>query len=142
MSIWIEKISLEALNQRSANTMAEHLGIAFTDFGDDYLQATMPVDERTRQPLGILNGGASCALAETVGSTAANFCVDQSQCYCVGLSINASHLRPARKGLITAIAKPLHLGRRTQVWEITMCNDQNKKICVSRLTMVVIERQD
>lgn len=140
MSIWIEPISLEHIAQRSANTMAEHLAIHFIDVGDDYLKATMPVDQRTKQPLGYLNGGASCALAETVASTAANYCVDQKEKYCVGLSLTANHLRPATQGLVTAMAKPIHLGNKTQVWEVSITDQQNKLICVIRMTMAVVVR--
>jgi 1,4-dihydroxy-2-naphthoyl-CoA hydrolase len=138
--IWQQPISLEALNDRGAGTMSEHLGMVFTKVGDDYLTATMPVDERTKQPLGLLNGGASCALAETVGSTAANYCVDQDRAYCVGLDINANHVRSARQGYVEAIAKPVHLGAKTQVWEIRICNEVGALVCLARLTMMVMLR--
>ena len=108
--------------------------------GDDYVKATLPVDQRTQQPLGLLNGGVSVALAETVASSAANYCVDQSVCYCVGLDINANHLRPAVSGLVTATAKPIHLGNKTQVWEIKIENDAGKLVCISRMTMAVVIR--
>ncbi len=142
MHIWKQPINFELIKQRSKNTMAEHLGIEFTEVGDDFLKATMPVDQRTKQPLGILNGGASCALAETVGSTAANYCVDQSKFYCVGLAIDANHLRPALEGqTVTATARPIHLGRTTQVWQIDLQNESGQLTCVSRLTMAVVERK-
>lgn len=142
MKIWKQPINFELIKQRSKNTMAEHLGIEFIEVGDDYLKATMPVDHRTKQPLGILNGGASCALAETVGSTAANYCVDQAQYYCVGLAIDANHLRPALEGqTVTATARPVHLGKTTQVWQIDMQNNEGKLTCVSRLTMAVVARK-
>lgn len=140
MSIWKMPIDLAVLNERGRGTMAEHLDIRFTDYGDDYLTATMPVDERTKQPLGILNGGASCALAETVSSTAANFCVDQATEYCVGLDINANHLRPASNGLVTATARPVHIGKKTQVWTIDLINDLGKQNCIARMTMAVVQR--
>lgn len=140
MSIWKMPINHTLLCERAQDTFVEFIGIEFTDIGDDYLKATLPVDHRTKQPLGFLNGGVSAALAESVASTAANYCVDQTKCYCVGLEINANHLRPATSGLVTAIAKPLHLGSKTQVWEIHISNDQQKLICVSRMTMAVVAR--
>lgn len=140
MTIWKMPISHALLEQRSKNTFAEYIGIQFVEFGDDYLKATLPVDHRTKQPLGLLNGGVSAALAETVASTAANFCVDQSVAYCVGLDINANHLRPATEGLVTAIAKPIHLGNKTQVWEIKIENREGKLVCISRMTMAVVNR--
>ena len=100
----------------------------------------MPVDNRTKQPLGLLNGGASCALAETVASTAANYCVDQTKAYCVGLEINANHIKSATGGLVTATAKPLHMGRRSQVWEISIVNEKNQLVCISRMTLAVLLR--
>src|SRR3989338_80667 len=140
MTIWKMPITLELLKTRSANTFVDFIGIEFTEIGDDYLKATMPVDHRTKQPLGLLNGGVSAALAESVASTAANYCVDQSICYCVGLEINANHLRPETDGFVTATAKPLHLGAKTQVWEIKIVNDQDKLVCISRMTMAVVGR--
>ena len=137
--IWITPLSLDEINKRARNTLCDHLGIEFTEVGDDHLTASMPVDERTCQPMGILHGGATCALAETVGSAAANYCIDQSQKVCVGLDINANHLRPVRSGSIShAVAKPLHLGKTTQVWEIKIYNESKQLISVSRLTMAVI----
>src|SRR3990167_9767458 len=140
MSIWKMPINCPLLSERSKNTFAEFIGIEFTEVGDDYLKATLPVDYRTKQPLGLLNGGVSVALAETVASSAANYCVDQSVCYCVGLDINANHLRPAVSGLVTATAKPIHLGNKTQVWEIKIENDAGKLVCISRMTMAVVIR--
>lgn len=138
MRIWQRDISLTILNQRAENTLASHLGIVFTEIGDDTLTATMPVDSRTQQPLGILNGGASCALAETLGSTAANFCVDDTQ-YCVGLDINANHLRAAQQGMVSAQAKAFHLGKRTQVWHIEI-HQEARMVAVARLTMAVLSQ--
>lgn len=140
MPIWKMPINPDLLRARAADTFAEFIGIEFTDIGDDYLKATLPVDHTTKQPLGFLNGGVSAALAETVASTAANYCVDQKICYCVGLDINANHLRPATSGLVTAIAKPLHLGNKTQVWEIKIENEAQKLICIARMTMAVVNR--
>ncbi|MCX7120439.1 MAG: hotdog fold thioesterase [Gammaproteobacteria bacterium] len=140
MSIWKMPINHELLATRSANTFVEFINIKFTEIGDDYLKATMPVDHTTKQPMGFLNGGVSAALAESVASTAANYCVDQSVCYCVGLDINANHLRPALEGYVTAIAKPLHLGNKTQVWEIKIENEAGKLVCISRMTMAVVYR--
>ncbi len=140
--MWFSKPSIEELASRSANTMATCLGMVFTEVGDDYLVAKMPVDARTKQPLGILNGGASCALAETVGSTAANYCVDQSLVYCVGLDLNANHLKSATEGAVWAKAKPIHLGKKTQVWEIAITDDSHAMICIARLTMMVMVRKE
>src|SRR5579862_386425 len=140
MKIWQIDISLELIVARSKNTMVEHLGIEFTELGDDYLIARMPVDNRTRQPLGIMHGGASCVLAESVGSTAANFCVDFSQFYCVGLDINTSHIRSIREGYVFGIAEPFHLGKTTQVWGIEIINEEKQLISVNRLTMAVLSR--
>lgn len=141
MTIWKTTISLEELNQRSAKTMADYLEIVFTEIGKDFLTATMPVDERIRQPLGIMHGGASCVLAETVGSTAANFVVDQKEHYCVGLSIYTQHLRSIREGKVTGVAKALHLGRSTQVWNIDISNIEQQLISTTRLTMAVLSRK-
>lgn len=121
--------------------MIRHLGIEFIEVGNDYLKATMPVDERTKQPLGILHGGASVVLAETLGSTGATLCIDTEKQYCVGLDINANHLRSARSGTVTGVARPVHLGRRTQVWQIHIYNEQEKLVCLSRLTMAVLDRE-
>ena len=137
--IWKMSIDITLLNERGKNTMAEHLDIKFIEFGMDFLKATMPVDHKTNQPVA-LNGGASCALAKTVASTAANYCVDQPLQYCVGLDINANHISPARKGLVTATAKPFHLGKQTQVWEIQIHSDTNRLVCISRMTMAVLEK--
>jgi len=139
--IWITPISVEEINKRARSTLSEHLGIEFTEVGDDHLTATMPVDSRTCQPMGILHGGASCALAETVGSAAANYCIDAKEKVCVGLDINANHLRPVRVGSkIVGVAKPLHLGKTTQVWEIKIYNESKQLVSVSRLTMAVLNR--
>ncbi|ALJ26846.1 thioesterase [Stenotrophomonas acidaminiphila] len=131
-------VSLDELNRLSRGTLIEHLGIVFTGAGEDWLQATMPVDERTRQPYGLLHGGASVVLAETLGSSAGNLCVDTASQVCVGLEINANHLRAARSGVVTGTARALHVGRTTQVWEIRIENEAGKPVCISRLTLAVV----
>ncbi len=137
-SIWFSSFDVAEINERAKNTLSDHLGIVFTEKGDDYLVATMPVDSRTTQPMGILHGGASCALAETIGSAAANYCIDQKSNVCVGVDININHIRPVKSGIVTAIAKPFHLGKTTQVWEIKIYDTHQKLIAISRLTMAVI----
>jgi uncharacterized protein (TIGR00369 family) len=140
MTIWRSLRSLEELNSGSAGTMVEHLGIEFTEIGDDFIRGTMPVDGRTRQPYGVLHGGASVALAETLGSTGATMCVDATQYQCVGQEINANHVRPAHQGFVAGSARPVHLGGRTHVWIIDIVNEAGKLVCTSRLTMAVIRR--
>ena len=131
-------VSIEELNRLSQGTLIEHLGIVFTAAGGDWLQATMPVDPRTRQPYGLLHGGASVVLAETLGSTAGNLCVDTASQICVGLEINANHLRATRTGSVTGTARALHVGRTTQIWEIRIDNEAGKPVCISRLTLAVV----
>ncbi len=139
MTIWKRKINLDVINAFRKNTLVGTLGIEVTDFGDDYLCARMPVDHRTHQPMGILHGGASVSLAETVGSIAATMAVDENH-YCVGLEINANHLKSARDGYVYATATPIHIGRSTQVWDIKIVNDTDQLVCASRLTMAVLKR--
>ena len=127
--------------QRSRNTLAEHLGIRITEIGPDYIRATMPVSSHTHQPQGILHGGASVALAETIGSLGANLCVDLTKYVCVGQEINANHLRPVSSGLVTGTARPFHVGARSQVWGIEIRDENDKLVCVSRITMAVVERK-
>lgn len=141
MPLWKQPPDLEQLNAGSTGTMMEQLGIRFTSAGDDHLCASMPVDARTHQPFGLLHGGASVALAETVGSTAALLTLDTEQELAVGLDINANHLRGVRQGIVTATARALHLGRSTQVWEIRVENEEGRLICISRLTMAVVPRR-
>ena len=131
--------SLDALNDLSRGTAMEPLGIAFTEIGADYLRATMPVDARTKQPYGLLHGGASVLLAETLGSTAGNLCVPEDR-LCVGIEINANHLRGVRDGVVTGTARPLHVGRATHVWEIRIEDAHGRLACISRLTLAVVER--
>lgn len=141
MPIWKVNILIEQINARNKNTMVELLGIEFVEVGDDFMKARMPVDHRTIQPMGIMHGGASAALAETVGSIAANYCVDPKTHYCVGLDINTSHIRMVRSGYVTGVARPVHLGRSTHVWEVKAYNDEGKLVSQSRLTMSVLERK-
>jgi len=140
MTIWRNPLTLEQLNSGRAETLDGHLGITFTQIGDDFVRATMPVNGRTRQPYGLLHGGASVALAESLGSTGATMCIDVREFQCVGQEINANHLRPARDGLVTGTARPVHLGGRTQVWTIDIANEAGKLVCTSRLTVAVIRR--
>jgi len=141
MTIWKTPFDLNSANERSKNTLAELMGIEFIEFGDDFLTARMPVDHRTKQPIGIMHGGSSCVLAETVGSMAANLCVDMNTHYCVGLDINTNHIRAAREGFVIGTAKPYHLGGTTQVWGIEIKNEEGKLISVNRLTMAVLSRK-
>ena len=140
MAIWFKEFTPADLNQRSENTMADFLGIQFIDVGEDTITATMPANTRTKQPLGIVHGGANVVLAETIASTGANAVIDLSLYYCVGMEINANHIRPVRDGLITGIARPIHLGRTTQVWHIDIYNEAGKHSCVSRMTASVVTR--
>jgi 1,4-dihydroxy-2-naphthoyl-CoA hydrolase len=138
--IWFNKgLSLEDLYRRSRGTMVDHLGIQYTEVGADFFRGTMPVDHRTHQPLGLLHGGASVVLAESLASMAGNFVVDPATHYCVGLEINANHIRSATSGVVTGTARPLHLGKRTHVWEIRIEQNENL-ICMSRMTLAVLER--
>ena len=138
MSLWKQPTDLARLNGWSANTMMEALGIRITAVGEDWLQGTMPVDARTHQPYGLLHGGASVALAETLGSTAAMLTLDPAQELAVGLDINANHVRGVRSGSVTGTARALHLGRTTQVWEIHIESEEGALVCIARLTMAVI----
>lgn len=140
MQIWKTDVSLKALSERNKNTMIEYVGIEFIEVGDDYMVARMPVNTHTRQPLGIMHGGASCVLAESVGSTAANCCVDRDKFYCVGLEINTNHIHAIREGFVIGTAKPFHIGKMTQVWSIEIVNEQQKLISVNRLTMAVLNK--
>lgn len=142
MKIWQTEINLDIINARGRNTMVEYLGIECIEIGDDYAVARMPVDHRTKQPIGIMHGGASCVLAESIGSLAANFCVDINKYYCVGLDINTNHIRSAREGYVIGTAKPFHLGRTTQVWSIEIVNEKSQLVSVNRLTMAVLERKN
>ncbi len=136
-SIFRHHATLAELNALSRDTAMEPLGIVFTEIGRDYLRATMPVDARTRQPYGLLHGGASVLLAETLGSSAGNLCTPDDR-VCVGIEINANHLRGVRDGTVTGTARPLHVGARTQVWEIRIEDDHGRLACISRLTLAVV----
>jgi len=128
------------LNAMSKNTMMEHLGIRFTEVGDDFITAVMPVDHRHHQPYGLLHGGASVTLAETLGSVGAHVSLNDEGAYCVGLEINANHIRSVRSGEVTGTARPVHQGKSTQVWEITIVDEQGRLVCVSRITMAVLNK--
>ena len=138
MSLWKQPTDLARLNGWSANTMMEALGIRITAVGDDWLAGSMPVDHRTHQPYGLLHGGASVALAETLGSSAAMLTLDPAKFGVVGLEINANHVRGVREGTVTGTAKALHIGRSTQVWEIRIEDERQRLVCVSRITMAVV----
>ncbi len=135
--IWQKNFTLENLNQLCSNSAVSHLGIEISAFGKDWIEATMPVDHRTMQPFGVLHGGVSVALAETIGSLAGSLCLEEGKA-AVGLDINANHLRPVRLGKVTAKATPINLGRNIQVWQIDIRTEENKLCCVSRLTLSVI----
>ncbi|MBN8430441.1 hotdog fold thioesterase [Microbulbifer salipaludis] len=138
MAIWHSSPTVETVNQGMGECMPTYLGMKITEVGDDYLVGTMPVTDRTRQPYGILHGGASVALAETLGSVAANLVVDANKFYCVGQEINANHLRPVADGEVTGKAQAVHIGRTSQVWEIRMHDARGKLNCISRITMAVV----
>jgi 1,4-dihydroxy-2-naphthoyl-CoA hydrolase len=140
MSIWFHQPDIEALNRLHRDTAVERLGIVITEVGDDFLRGTMPVDARTVQPMGLLHGGASVLLAETLGSVAAMACVDPDTSYCVGLDINANHVRSAKSGVITGTARPFHVGRTSHVCDIHMTDDAEHLICVARLTILVVHK--
>ncbi len=136
-----ENVSVAAINQMSEGNMLEHLGIEFTNITSEALTARMPVDHRTRQPMGLLHGGASVVLAESMGSVASYLCVDSEKHACVGLEINANHIKSAREGFVYGTVRSLHLGKRTHVWEIRVTNEQQQLVCISRLTVAVIDRK-
>jgi len=137
--IWKIPVTADEINHRCRNTLCDHLGIEITKVGDDHMVARMPVDRRTHQPMGIVHGGATAALAETVASAAANYCVDPGK-VCVGLDLNINHIRAVSGGFVTAVAKPLHLGKTTQVWEIKIMNEAGQLISAARLTIAILSR--
>jgi 1,4-dihydroxy-2-naphthoyl-CoA hydrolase len=139
MSIWFQPYTLEQVHYKGSH-LPQHLGMEFTEIGPDYLRARMPVDDRTRQPFGILHGGASVALAETLGSTAAALVIDRSKQSCVGQEINANHIRAISSGFVIGTARPVHLGRRSHVWEIRITDEQDRLVCISRITMFILDR--
>jgi 1,4-dihydroxy-2-naphthoyl-CoA hydrolase len=134
-----ENFNLDLLNQLGKGNMIQHLNIEFTDIKENSIYAKMPVDHRTKQPYGLLHGGASIVLAETLGSVAAYGCIDTTKQYCVGLEINANHIRSVRDGYVTGVASPIHIGNKTQVWEIRIHNEILDLICISRITLAIID---
>ena len=138
MSLWYATPDLEQLNANSKNTILELLDIRFEAFTEDSLTASMVVDHRTHQPYGLLHGGASVVLAESVGSSASYLCIDTSKYFCVGIEVNANHLRGLRSGRVTAVAHPVHIGRTTHVWDIRLTSDEGKASCISRLTVAIV----
>ena len=140
MPIWFGDFDLEGVGERIGETLAGHLGIELVEAGDDFLKARMPVDRRTRQPAGLLHGGASVALAETVGSIGAYQCIDREAFYCVGLEINANHIRAVTEGFVIAVARPAHLGRSTHVWEVRITDPADRLVCLARITMAIVPR--
>ncbi len=141
-AIWFQKeLKLEDFAELGRNTLGEHIGIRFTELGENFLKATMPVDHRTRQPYGLLHGGASVALAETLGSVGSALVIDTDQFICVGQEINANHIRGAREGYVTGTATPLHLGAGSHVWEIKIHDEVGKLICISRLTVAILKKR-
>lgn len=141
MKIWKQPYAtLEELNKLSESTMAAVLDIQFTEIGEDFLKATMPVNDNTRQPYGLLHGGASAALAETIGSVAASLCIDRGKQICVGLDINCNHVRGKKEGVVTATATAAHIGATTHVWEIKIHDERHKLVCISRLTMAILKK--
>lgn len=143
MITWFDKnVSLENLKVLGKGTMTEHLGIEWIELGHNFIRAKMPVDHRTNQPYGLLHGGASCVLAETLGSVASHLLVDPLQFYCVGIEINANHIRSAKNGFVYGICSPLHVGSSTHVWDIRITNEGEKLVCISRLTVAIIKKRD
>lgn len=137
--IWFQPYTLEEVHFKRA-CMPHHVGIEFTELGDDYLRGRMPVDDRTRQPFGLLHGGASVVLAETLGSTGASLAVDPAKYRCVGQEINANHVRGVSEGFVIGTARPHHIGRRSHVWEIRITDERERLVCISRLTVSVLDR--
>jgi 1,4-dihydroxy-2-naphthoyl-CoA hydrolase len=141
MNIWFNKqLTIEQLQPLGRGTMGEHLAMEWVAIGDNYLKMKMPVDERTKQPYGLLHGGASCALAETIGSIASALIINPEKNICVGLEINANHVRSAKNGFVIATCTPLHIGASTHVWDIKIHDDNEKLICISRLTVAVLKK--
>jgi 1,4-dihydroxy-2-naphthoyl-CoA hydrolase len=142
MPVWFNKsLTLNDIPDWGKNTMSEHLGMEFSELGDDFLKATMPVDNRTKQPYGLLHGGASVALAETLGSVASALVINSDEYNCVGIEINANHIRGVSAGLVTGIASPIHLGSTTHVWDIKIYDEKNKLVCISRLTVAILKKK-
>jgi len=143
MTIWFDKnVSLESLKAFGKGTMTEHLGVEWVELGNNFFKAKMPVDHRTIQPYGLLHGGASCVLAETIGSVASHLVIDPSEFYCVGIEINANHIRSAREGFVYGTCSPLHIGSSTHVWDIRITSEEEKLICISRLTVAIMKKKN
>lgn len=140
MSIWKWQTTPEQMQQMAANSMSGHIGLKITEIGPDYVRGTMPVDQRTKQPYGRLHGGANVVLAEELGSFGANMCLDPNEAFAVGLEINANHLRGVTSGTVTGTARPVHIGRSTQVWEIRIETERGELACISRLTIAVVSK--
>jgi 1,4-dihydroxy-2-naphthoyl-CoA hydrolase len=141
MNIWKNPIDLVLISDTRKETLVELMGIEFTEIGPDFLKGRMPVDRRTHQPFGIMHGGASCVLAETIGSIAGNYCVDSAKQFCVGLDINTSHVRMVKSGYVTGTAKPVHLGKTTQIWEVRIVDEEDRLVSITRLTLAVLDRR-
>ena len=137
--IWFDVSPIEFASSRWKNCAIDHLGIEMVEAGDDFIKARMPVDERTRQPAGLLHGGASVVLAESLASCGAAFTIDRSRQHCVGLEINANHVRSVREGFVVGVATPLHIGRMTQIWQVMITDPQDRLVCVSRVTMAILD---
>ncbi len=142
MAIWFREYNIESIKEFGKGNMSDHLGIELIELGDHYIKGRMPVDARTKQPTGVLHGGAMAALAETLGSIGGNLVVDMNKYTCVGLDINANHLRSVSSGYVYGIAFPFHLGKKTHVWSIEIHNEEGKLVCISRLTLAVLENQN
>lgn len=140
MAIWKQKLNITDLNNQRKNTLAETIAIEFEEIGENYLKASMPVSPVVHQPYGLLHGGASAALAETVGSVASWMCIDPQKQICVGMEINCNHIKSKKSGMVTALARPLHIGATSHVWDIRIEDENNKLICVSRLTVAVLKK--
>lgn len=141
MALWFREYTLKELNQIMADTLISHVGIEIVEIGDDFLRARMPVDQRTRQPMGLLHGGASVVLAETLGSCASNLVLNRDEYYAVGLEINANHVRSVSSGYVIGTARPYHLGKTTQVWEMQIRDGEGNLVCVSRMTNAVLKKE-
>lgn len=141
MKIWVKAPQLEEVRAMCKGTMVEHLGIEIIELGDDFIRGRMPVDFRTKQPLGLLHGGASVALAESLASLGGNFVLESKDFYCVGMEINANHVRSIQDGWIEGRSTPIHIGKTTQVWDTRITNEKNQVICVSRMTLAVLPRR-
>jgi len=142
MPIWFDKsVTLPDIIKLGEGTMSDHLGMEWVGIGDDFIQLRMPVNDKTKQPYGLLHGGASCVLAETAGSVASALVINREKYLCVGIGINASHVRGVKEGFVTGICTPLHLGKTTHVWDIKMYDDKERLVCVSRLTVAILEKK-